>query len=114
MAISLKYPGGLAALAILVMRFALSLNLLHSIHSITSFTGGACLMVAASLVVGLFSRTMAFIALQLVLAVGRQPGWMDAIISGQAGMALALLLLGGGRLSLDAGLFGRRVIRVRG
>ena len=116
MAISQKYPAGLPAFAILVIRLTLSSHLLlgASWMRFHSLQADASLLVAAGLLLGLCTRLVAAGSLPLFLWASPPGDWAHAAIDGQAGIALALGMLGGGALSLDALMFGRHVVRVRG
>ena len=65
------------------------------------------------LLLGLGTRPVALICAVVALSVGAmQSDWQTAIIAVQGINLIALALLGAGAYSIDAYLFGRRVINI--
>ena len=74
----------------------------------------AVVLVAFSLAVGFAVRVAASLAaLAILFAATQTSGALEAVLILQAPQAVALALLGAGAYSVDARLFGRRVIRVK-
>ncbi len=73
----------------------------------------AVTLLVVSLAAGLAVRLAAFLsALVIVLAATRSGGALTAILGVQALQTATLTLLGAGAYSIDARLFGRRVIQL--
>jgi hypothetical protein len=71
-------------------------------------------LLAISLIAGFAVRVAASLAALLILyAASRSTGALVAILTVQALQAAALALLGAGAYSIDARLFGRRVIQLK-
>ena len=109
------FPGGLPGVALLLARLATASVL------ILVFRDGLdalwptvpLVLLAASLVAGLLTRIMAAIGAALVLfGATRAGGVLAGVLALSALHILGLALTGGGAYSLDARLFGRRVIRL--
>ena len=99
----------------MLLRFSAALMLApcaQSINAAPGFIWGALALAAVSLVSGLFARFgAAAAALVMVFAaaeLGRRSGGLFAL---HALDAAALALLGPGAYSVDARLYGRRIIR---
>ena len=73
----------------------------------------AMIMLAISLVIGLWTRTMAALCLGL-LGFSLLKGGTPAGTAAQLLVAAAIVLLGGGAYSADALMFGRRTIVLGG
>jgi len=111
------FPSGLPGAAILILRGAAALLMVFtSVHfdASSKLTQLGSILVAISLVLGLFTRpaALACAALTMVAAVMTR-GDQEAILGLLALNALALAFLGGGAYSVDARIFGRRVITMR-
>jgi uncharacterized membrane protein YphA (DoxX/SURF4 family) len=75
--------------------------------------GSGALVLAASLAAGLLTRVAAAVCAALVfVGAARVSGTLSAILALNALQVVGLVLTGGGAYSLDARLFGRRVIRL--
>lgn len=108
-----SYPDGVHGIALLIMR------LCHAVAAFAVFSGGgaapASVVVAVLLTIGFGTR---YVSLLLAGAAAwsawSSQGGMALALIGQAGSSIALVLLGAGAWSLDARLFGRRVIHLGG
>jgi uncharacterized membrane protein YphA (DoxX/SURF4 family) len=113
-----RFPDGAAGAALLVIRIA------QAATSLTVLLGApkqelllTIIAVIASmlLLAGLFVRPTALVLAALcVLAAASWHGAAQCVLLGHACSDLALALLGAGAYSLDARLFGRRVIDLKG
>jgi hypothetical protein len=114
---SWAYPGGIAAPALLLLRLhAVSFAVAQStlLRPGPGWTVAPLALIIFALLAGLFTRSAA--ALVTTASLG-----LAAALGGTTGLALAidalasaaLVLLGAGAWSLDARLFGRRMILLR-
>ncbi len=108
------FPGGFRGAALLLLRIsAASLMALGvaRLHDLAAWSAAGMLLVAAALVAGICTRLAAVICALLVTAafirIGGALSWLMGL---QALNAAALAILGAGAYSIDARLFGRRVI----
>jgi hypothetical protein len=80
---------------------------------LSSWAVAGLLIVAATLLVGFYTRLAAMICAVLASVVFIEiPGTLSWLMGLQALSAAALALLGAGAYSIDAHLFGRRVIEL--
>lgn len=113
------YPDGLTGGALLLMRLAYA-SLPFSLLSWFGLTAAGwwiaaigAAIAAFALVSGTATRAAALLlATGLTWAGAGSPAEVAAILLPHAGGAVALMILGPGAFSIDARLFGRRVIRV--
>ncbi len=110
------FPGGLIGAALLIGRLAAAMVLAFALsaHALEALWSALPLaLVAASLVAGLLTRLSAAACAALVLfGAARAEGALAAVLALNALHIVGLVLAGGGAYSLDARLFGRRVIRL--
>jgi hypothetical protein len=109
------FPGGLPGVALLIARLATaSVLILVFRDALDRFWPTIPLvLLAASLLVGLLTRGVAAICAALVVfGATRADGVLAGVLALSALHILGLVLTGGGAYSLDARLFGRRVIRL--
>ena len=109
------FPAGPPGAAILILRGAAALLMVFtSMHfdAFSKFAQLGSVLVAILLVLGLFTRpaALACAALTMIAAV---TGEQEAILGLLALNTVALAFLGGGAYSVDARMFGRRVIMMR-
>jgi uncharacterized membrane protein YphA (DoxX/SURF4 family) len=111
------FPAGLSGAAILILRGAAALLMVFtSMHfdAFSKLTQLGSVLVAILLVLGLFTRLAALACAALTMATAViVRGDQEAILCLLALNALALAFLGGGAYSVDARMFGRRVITMR-
>jgi hypothetical protein len=110
------FPGGAPGAALLLLRlctaFLLPLAVFNA-FSPTVWLYVAVVLLAASLAAGIGVRLAAPLAAGIILlAAIRSGGMLEAIQAVQAVQSAALALLGAGAYSIDARLFGRRVIQL--
>lgn len=115
----LRYPDGLFGVALLLLRLSYAaiafpaLARLWPAPSITVPMGLAAAAIALALVSGFGARAAALLlAAILAIGIGSARGDLTWFLVGCTGGAVALVLLGPGALSIDAHLYGRRVIRL--
>jgi hypothetical protein len=110
------FPGGLVGAALLLGRLAAAGVLMFALRGLapqTAWAAPALLVLAASLAAGLLTRVAAAVCAALVFVyAARVSGTLSAILALNALQVVGLVLTGGGAYSLDARLFGRRVIRL--
>jgi hypothetical protein len=108
----LVFPTGSAGVALLVMRVAVALALAAMVPWLDTNTSiAATIVLALILLAGFCVRPAAAIAAVIGFAVGaRLGGTLGVSAAIHALCATALSLLGAGGYSIDARLFGRRVI----
>lgn len=110
------FPGGLVGAALLLGRLAAAALLAFALRGFVRDTPWALFPIiglAICLAAGLLTRFAAAACAALVLvAAARADGAMSAVLALSALQVAALVLTGGGAYSLDARLFGRRVIRL--
>uniref|UniRef100_B0T7L8 DoxX family protein n=1 Tax=Caulobacter sp. (strain K31) TaxID=366602 RepID=B0T7L8_CAUSK len=109
------FPGGLSGVALLLGRLATASMLILVFRDGLDAVWPAVplVLLAASLAAGFLTRAMAGICAALVLfAASRADGVLAGVLAISALHILGLALTGGGAYSLDARLFGRRVIRL--
>ncbi len=108
------FPGGFRGAALLLLRIsAASLMALGAarLHDLAAWSVAGMLIIAAALLAGFCTRIAAGICALLATAVFMRIGGMLSWLMGlQALNAAALAILGAGAYSIDARLFGRRVI----
>lgn len=115
----LRYPDGLFGVALMLLRLSYAaiawpaLMRLWPAPALSVPVGIAALMIALALAFG-FGARLAAGSLVIVLALGAAGTRSDLawFLAANAGGAGALLLLGPGAYSIDAHLYGRRVIRL--
>jgi uncharacterized membrane protein YphA (DoxX/SURF4 family) len=112
-----RFSDGPAGIALLLMRIAQAMTGLAIASRMPAWVERIVhpklLVIVAGLllVAGLYVRpTAAVLVLLCLLAAVSWRGPAQYVLLGQAGSGLALALLGAGAYSLDARLFGRRVI----
>jgi uncharacterized membrane protein YphA (DoxX/SURF4 family) len=111
------FPAGLQGAAILILRGAAALLMVFtSMHfdTFSKLTLLGSILVAILLVLGLFTRlaALACAALTMVVAIMTR-GDQQMTFGLLAFNAVALSFLGGGAYSVDARMFGRRVLTMR-
>jgi putative oxidoreductase len=106
-----SYPDGVQGIALLILRLCNA----AAAFAVFPRPDAAPLIAAALLITGLGTRYVSFL-LGCAAAWGAfaSPGMPALALIGQAGGSIALTLLGAGAWSLDARLFGRRVIHLGG
>jgi uncharacterized membrane protein YphA (DoxX/SURF4 family) len=120
-----KFPHGLPALGLLVLRIAIGGKLLlegvacllgfHGVNAATSTLGAVAIGAGACLVLGFLTPLVAGVSALAEMAVYLwHPAWAAFVPDFPSfeiiAVAIAIALLGPGALSLDAYLFGRRKI----
>src|SRR5262249_32524189 len=110
------FSGGAAGAALLLMRIATAATLLlAAVYRLLpdAWQAFAVLLLALGLLAGLFTRAVgALSGLLLGILAAEIGGAIGAFLALHGVQALALALLGAGAYSIDARLFGRRVIRL--
>jgi len=110
------FSSGAPGAALLLMRVASAATLLLATAYFLlpdAWPALAALLLAIGLLAGLFTRVIGVLcALQLGALAVRTGGATGAFIALHGIEALALALLGAGAYSIDARLFGRKVIRL--
>ena len=112
------HPAGAAGVALLLLRLAAAAMIVgSSIYGIGNSLYVPLAIVLAILSVliffGLGTRVAALIAAMIAMGAGLKFGdWSGAIIGIEALNLIAIALLGAGAYSIDAHLFGRRVIKL--
>ena len=110
------FSGGAAGAALLLMRIATAATLLlATLHALPpdAWQVFVAALLALGLFVGLFTRVAGGLgALLLAVLAMRVGGAAGGFLALHGIQALALALLGAGAYSIDARLFGRRVIRL--
>ncbi len=107
------FPSGPRGAALLLLRLsAASLVVLGAVRlPLPAWSAAGLILVALALLVGLCTRPAALIcaalAIVAVFQIGGTPSWLMSL---NALNAAALAILGAGAYSIDARLFGRRVI----
>lgn len=115
----LRYPDGLFGVALLLLRLSYAaiafpaLARLWPAPSVTVPVGLCAAAITLALVSGLGARAAALLlAAVLAIGIGSARGDLIWFLVGCTGGAVALVLLGPGAWSIDAHLYGRRVIRL--
>lgn len=109
------FPTGLPGLALVLLRVSIALQLLFHApqHGGSSWWIAAVAGLGLLAVVGLFTPVVAAACAALLLAWMVMPEWRSTTAAAFAAVdALALALLGPGGYSVDARLFGRRLLTV--
>ena len=114
-----RYPDGVAGIGLVLLRLACAWVALLAIAplQLLRLSTDASTVIAAALafatLVGLYTRTAAFLSVAAALAGAFVSGsdTAEAMLARACGCA-ALGLLGPGAYSIDANIFGRRVIRL--
>jgi hypothetical protein len=113
------FPRGLPGLALLLLRISVACGVVLNVYGLRGELAAwllvSSLMLAATLFIGLSTPVVALLALAANLAIPMScnVGFQSAVHIAIATInALALCLLGHGSYSLDACLFGRRVINL--
>jgi hypothetical protein len=110
------FPGGLIGVALLIGRLAAAAVLAFALGGLALDSVWAALpliLLAASLAAGLLTRfAAAACAALVVVGATRADGALCAVLTLNALHIAGLVLTGAGAYSLDARLFGRRVIRL--
>jgi hypothetical protein len=111
------FLGGAPGTGLLLLRLGTAFLIPFTVFNSLSpplWLGMAAGLLAVSLAVGLAVRVAASIsALTILFAASQSSGALAAILTVQALQAAALALLGAGAYSVDARLFGRRVIQLK-
>jgi uncharacterized membrane protein YphA (DoxX/SURF4 family) len=111
------FPAGLPGAAILILRGAAALLMVFtSLHydAFSKLTQSGSILVAILLVLGFFTRPAALVCAALTTVAAVMTGGNQEVILGLLALnALALAFIGGGAYSVDARMFGRRVIAMR-
>lgn len=109
------FPSGPAGVALLLLRLSVASLMVAMIYlnSPPPWLSICVAIVAVALLVGLFTRIVATLCAAVVMLFflkhhGRE---IDMVIVLHAASALAVALLGSGAYSIDAYLFGRRVVK---
>jgi uncharacterized membrane protein YphA (DoxX/SURF4 family) len=112
----MAYPGGIAGAAFLLMRMHAALivgRLAFEVHGLDLLVRVLLALAGAALLLGFLTRVaVAIAAVVLVTTISN-----DAVVLSRLGQVLALLALGmvgPGAYSVDARLFGRRVVYSNG
>ncbi|MGK6355730.1 hypothetical protein ACMGDH_10955 [Sphingomonas sp. DT-207] len=115
----LRYPDGLFGVALLLLRLCYAVIALPALArlwpapSITAPMGLGAAAIALALISGFGARAAALLlAAVLAIGVGGARGDLAWFLASCSGGAVALMLLGPGAWSIDAHLYGRRVIRL--
>lgn len=115
----LRYPDGLFGVALLLLRLSYAaitfpaLARLWPTPLVTVPVGLGAAAIILALVSGFGARAAALLlAVTLAAGIGSAPADLNWLFAGSAGGAVALVLLGPGAWSIDAHLYGRRVIRL--
>jgi hypothetical protein len=108
------YPTGATGVALLLLRVSISACLgLVAMTSATMVTGPIVIAVILALLVGIATRIVAGVSACIAVIVCFECGGLIGFSAAQHGLAaMALSLLGAGGYSIDAVLFGRRVIQI--
>lgn len=112
-----RYPDGIAGAGLLVLRFACAVGAFSAHFRLLlpirpwGLAFAATLIVAVALIVGFGTRTAALLLVAATISVAFATGRNDALVIAHAACCAALALLGPGAYSIDANVFGRRVIR---
>lgn len=111
--LSQTFPSGLAGVALLLLRLTVAVIpvAVSRVPSVPLWMAVALILIAASVVLGLLTRFAALSCVVLsVVMIALDGDALDLALHGVD--ALALALIGAGAYSLDAHLFGRRVITI--
>jgi hypothetical protein len=112
------HPGGAAGIALLLLRLATAVMMAgaalyaiqRSLNHLLVFAAG---LTSLLLLLGLGTRIVAFACAAVAIGVGVSlRDWRGAIVALEALNLVSMGLLGAGAYSIDAYLFGRRVIRL--
>ena len=110
------FPGGLIGVALLLGRLAAAAVLALTLRGFVrdaAWAAAPIILLAAGLATGLLTRFAAAACAALVMvAAVKAGGMLSAALALNALQVGGLVLTGGGAYSLDARLFGRRVIRL--
>lgn len=112
------HPAGAAGAALLLLRFAAALMIVSACHHASQSALHPLVVIAAGLVMllfllGLGTRAVALVCAVIALGAGAMlSDWRSAVIAVQGLNLIAIALLGAGAYSIDAYLFGRRVIKL--
>jgi hypothetical protein len=109
------FPNGPRGAALLLLRVSAASLITFAIHrlALSSWAIGALVLVAAALILGLCTRLAATLCAALAATAFIQSvGMLSWLMGLQALSAAALAILGAGAYSIDARLFGRRVIEL--
>lgn len=106
-----SFPAGSPSAGLLLLRFAVATVLLLEASGHTALIVSAAAIIAISLAVGFLSKFAAFLATLTHIADAIAAGsGTSALLVAAICQSLALALTGPGAYSLDARLFGRRLI----
>ncbi|WP_165184520.1 hypothetical protein [Caulobacter soli] len=110
------FPGGLIGVALLIGRLAAAAVLMFVLNDTARqalWLALPLVVVAAGLVAGLLTRFAAAACVALVVfGAARADGALCVVLALNALQVVGIVLAGAGAYSLDARLFGRRVIRL--
>lgn len=110
------FPGGLIGAALVLGRLAAAAVLALALRGVVreaAWAAAPIILLAVGLTTGLLTRFAAAACAALVLvAAVRAGGTLSVVLALNALQVAGLVLAGGGAYSLDARLFGRRVIRL--
>jgi uncharacterized membrane protein YphA (DoxX/SURF4 family) len=112
------HPAGAAGVALLLLRFAAALTIVGACYYASEGSLDILVFIASGLamlllLLGLGTRPVALGCAVIALGAGAmQSDWRTAVIAVQGINLIALALLGAGAYSIDAHLFGRRVINI--
>ncbi len=107
------FPAGASGAALLLLRIsaALLLGVLWHLSGFSAWSYLPAAILGIALIVGFFTRLAALaVAALALLALMRLEGLSALLLALQGTSAVALALLGAGAYSIDARLFGRRII----
>lgn len=112
----LTFPDGLSGLALLTLRLSLA-GVLAATPVVAALPPWAPLVsdvLGLALLIGAFTRVAAALSAACLAGAGVLAGGAGGVVLALHGLdAAALALLGGGAYSIDARLFGRRVITLQ-
>jgi len=110
------FPSGMAGAALLLLRISTGLVLVigcDAAISLPTLPRYALYLLAAAIAAGVFTQPAAIIAAVIIaLTAGTTSDAPSIALGLHALVAIALAMLGAGAFSIDARLFGRRVIHL--
>ena len=109
------FPSGLAGVGLLLLRLSVASLIVAMVYlnSTPKWPDTCVAILAVALLAGLFTRFAAALcaALVMLFVLRHHDSVADVVIVLHAASAIAVALLGPGAFSVDAYLFGRRVIK---